>query len=351
MHLTNYSLNKNNDQFEKTDDFSKGSKRNFTFLNEYLRQQGQDPDETWADISSIIIKTIISIQPQLKHQYRSCMGSNTNGDFCCFEILGFDIFLDEKLAPWLLEVNHSPSFNTDTLLDRVVKTSLITETMKLLALDPNDRVKCRKEDRAKAMERIKTKNIAPVIQISPEEKSAKREKLHKEHTEAEESIMSNFYRIYPCDGHEQYDKFLECAVKIAVKTGDPLALTMLTRPPIGKKRDLPTPSPKTPEHIISPRHGSMTARPSSSLSQNTKDEEVAGARSASSFSNKHPTSPRITHLMAPLSPRENRKPKNQVPSRYLSSIKPPAKKIIAQPKTHEYKLPKQTLLVLDLPGL
>ena len=35
----------------------------------------------------------------------------------CFEILGFDIMIDNKLKPWLIEIIHSPSFSTDTPLD------------------------------------------------------------------------------------------------------------------------------------------------------------------------------------------------------------------------------------------
>jgi tubulin polyglutamylase TTLL6/13 len=52
----------------------------------------------------------------------------------CFELLGFDVFLDSNLKPWILEVNHSPSFSTDTPLDFKIKKNLITDTIKLLNL-------------------------------------------------------------------------------------------------------------------------------------------------------------------------------------------------------------------------
>lgn len=52
----------------------------------------------------------------------------------CFEVLGFDIMIDAKLRPWLLEVNHSPSFNIDSDLDKDVKATVITDTVKLLHL-------------------------------------------------------------------------------------------------------------------------------------------------------------------------------------------------------------------------
>jgi tubulin polyglutamylase TTLL6/13 len=35
----------------------------------------------------------------------------------CFELLGFDVILDSNLKPFLLEVNHAPSFATDSPLD------------------------------------------------------------------------------------------------------------------------------------------------------------------------------------------------------------------------------------------
>lgn len=53
----------------------------------------------------------------------------------CFEILGFDIFLDEKLKPWLIEVNSLPSFGTDSPIDKKVKFDMLYETIAMLNLN------------------------------------------------------------------------------------------------------------------------------------------------------------------------------------------------------------------------
>ena len=47
----------------------------------------------------------------------------------CFELFGFDILLDENYKPWLLEVNHAPSFEADTPLDHQIKYNLILDTL------------------------------------------------------------------------------------------------------------------------------------------------------------------------------------------------------------------------------
>ena len=53
----------------------------------------------------------------------------------CFQILGFDIFIDNKSKAWLLEVNQSPSFTTDTPLDFNIKKNLISDAVNLLNLN------------------------------------------------------------------------------------------------------------------------------------------------------------------------------------------------------------------------
>lgn len=64
---------------------------------------GYDVEQIWRAIEDVIIKTLISAHPVIKHNYHTCFPSHTLIS-ACFEILGFDILLDRKLKPWLLEV-------------------------------------------------------------------------------------------------------------------------------------------------------------------------------------------------------------------------------------------------------
>ena len=50
----------------------------------------------------------------------------------CFQVLGFDIMIDKNYRPWLIEVNQSPSFATDSPLDYRVKKAVLTDTFKML---------------------------------------------------------------------------------------------------------------------------------------------------------------------------------------------------------------------------
>lgn len=51
----------------------------------------------------------------------------------------FDVFIDSKLKPWLLEINYTPSFKCDTPLDLQIKKSLILDTLQILNISPKRR--------------------------------------------------------------------------------------------------------------------------------------------------------------------------------------------------------------------
>jgi len=63
----------------------------------------------------------------------------------CFEVLGLDIFLDENIKPWLIEVNSLASFATDSPLDKKIKFDLMYETIAMLNMSPKRKKKIKKE--------------------------------------------------------------------------------------------------------------------------------------------------------------------------------------------------------------
>ena len=92
-------------------------------------------------IKDVIIKTLISVEPHIVSTTSRC----TKHRNVCFETYGFDILLDSKLKPWLLEVNISPSLSSSSPLDKKIKTVLICDTLNLIGVFPYDRKQYDKE--------------------------------------------------------------------------------------------------------------------------------------------------------------------------------------------------------------
>ncbi|CAH1254500.1 TTLL7 [Branchiostoma lanceolatum] len=201
MHLTNYAINKHSDDFIRDDEC--GSKRRITTVNEWLEEHCYDVQKMWDDIDDVIIKTLISAHPILKHNYRTCFPNHIKGS-ACFEILGFDIIIDRKLKPWLLEVNHSPSFHTDAPLDKEIKEALLYDTLNMLNLTAFDRRRCIEEDRRRVKERLLKKGRGRVEE-SPETRAIIQDQIQR----YEDSHLNGFRRIYPCNNMERYEKFFE----------------------------------------------------------------------------------------------------------------------------------------------
>ncbi|EUB61790.1 putative tubulin polyglutamylase TTLL1 [Echinococcus granulosus] len=58
-----------------------------------------------------------------------------NNDRHCFECYGYDIIIDDKLKPWLIEINASPSLSSTTQLDRIMKYKLIDDVLNIVVPD------------------------------------------------------------------------------------------------------------------------------------------------------------------------------------------------------------------------
>ncbi|CAF0940340.1 unnamed protein product [Adineta steineri] len=204
MHLTNYAIQKRSDDFVRDED--SGTKRRITTINRWLAEHGYDVPKMWADIDDIIIKTLISAQSVLKHNYRACFPNHYRGS-ACFEILGFDVLLDKKLKPHVLEVNHSPSFTTDSKLDREIKDALIYDTLLLLNLPAADKRRFLEEEKKRAKERLFQKANKKDSKYREEQEDLAQQ-WQKEIEKWEDQHLGNYRRIYPgVDTAEKYDRF------------------------------------------------------------------------------------------------------------------------------------------------
>ena len=212
MHLTNFAINKHHSEFEIDESGEGGSKRSLSSLMSYLRAAGYPADRIWLNIKAVIVKTLLAVQPQLRNTYHQILGDDNTG-FSCFEILGFDILLDRKARPWLLEVNHAPSFACGSALDELIKRELMRSTMRLLNPSPYHKKKYREELKREAMERAMQSRHTKGPKLSYEEKEQLRAKQKQNAQENwakhEERVLGNFERIYPPPEEETPAKALQ----------------------------------------------------------------------------------------------------------------------------------------------
>jgi len=126
----------------------RGSKWSVTAMFAWLAERGHDTHKIWMKMQEVIALTLLPIMNILQHRYRASFSSKDDG-FGCFELLGFDIMLDHKCVPILIEVNHSPSFETASPLDNVIKTTVIRDTLRLAGIDSDTLLKTAKSSELK----------------------------------------------------------------------------------------------------------------------------------------------------------------------------------------------------------
>ncbi|XP_037768292.1 tubulin polyglutamylase TTLL4 isoform X3 [Chelonia mydas] len=129
MHLTNYSVNKKNAEYKSNSDETacQGHKWALKALWSYLSQKGVNSEAIWEKIKDIVIKTIIASEPYVNSLVRMYV----RHPYCCHELFGFDVMLDENLKPWILEVNISPSLHSNSPLDVSIKGQMIRDLLNL----------------------------------------------------------------------------------------------------------------------------------------------------------------------------------------------------------------------------
>lgn len=135
------------------------------------------------------------------------------------QILGLDIMFDRRMRPWVIEVNHSPSFSLSSPLDKSIKRALLSDTMALLNVSATDKRRARARDAAAAKSRLLGR---PLARSSA---SAARDRLRTDvrRRRNEEQNAGNFLRIFPPPASAPWDEayyapMLEAATLLFVQT-------------------------------------------------------------------------------------------------------------------------------------
>lgn len=152
---------------------------------------GLDPNLMMMRIEDIIIKTMISAEDKMFKAYEKYVPFRNN----CFQLFGFDILIDSKLQPWLVEVNLSPSLACESEIDFTIKSKLIANLFNLIGIEPiqnrvfnelmvnkklfryDDESKARRTKKAKSGVKMRQKEIQVVSEIREETLRANKFKL------------------------------------------------------------------------------------------------------------------------------------------------------------------------------
>jgi len=137
MHLTNGSLNtKNKNSIHKA--ISANSLkafenenmlvRSFEHFKKYLEGVGVDSEKVFEEMDQVVAKVILASLEDLKKGFE-----NEDGSGKCFQVLGFDLMLDEEYKPWFIEVNHNPDFVDDPKIASLIHRKTVQDTIEIIA--------------------------------------------------------------------------------------------------------------------------------------------------------------------------------------------------------------------------
>jgi len=74
--------------------------------------------------------------------------------------------LDSQLKPWLIEINHLPSFGTDSPLDAEIKGGLMKEVFKVLPARADDEQAYTLYHKAEAAKRLQGKGTTGKVSLA-----------------------------------------------------------------------------------------------------------------------------------------------------------------------------------------
>ena len=131
-HLTNTAINIKNKKYmnPKNDMDESANKWNLKTYRNYLRKKNINVELLFDKIKDIIIKTLISGQKEIIKTTEKLKLNDLN----MFNLFGFDIFINDKFDPFLLEVNTRPFMYEYNKYDKIIKSNLFVDTLNIVGI-------------------------------------------------------------------------------------------------------------------------------------------------------------------------------------------------------------------------
>ncbi len=87
-------------------------------------------DDIWKQIDDMVARSMRRIVPELDASFSDFIGEDSALRF--FQILGFDVMLDECRKVWFAEINGNPDMGSCHPVDLLVKHRLLQGTLDIL---------------------------------------------------------------------------------------------------------------------------------------------------------------------------------------------------------------------------
>jgi hypothetical protein len=154
------------------------------------------------------------------------------------------VILDHKLKPYLIEVNSSPSFGSDTPLDKKIKKDLIYDTVKMLNLN------AKRKAQLKKMKQEEFNRRQTGQKVSKQEKEAAKAKNQRLRDKFDNENLGDYHPIFPHPDPKvqaQFQNMLEVSARLWQDFTSGVSRTTLNQAKQGQ------PDPKAHKLLKDPR--------------------------------------------------------------------------------------------------
>lgn len=102
--------------------------------------------------------------------------------------------LNDRAEPIILEINHTPSFTTDTPLDQFIKFNCIKDALSIMDISEKNKMEVIREQKEACQQRVMT---GKKVKLSVQERAEKQQEIIEKKLKYQKEHIGRFERIYP----------------------------------------------------------------------------------------------------------------------------------------------------------